>query len=301
MQKEEFSKSKVFFILNTENKPRLLIGRNALCDVRIGDDISVSRVHSSIKKIGDEYFIEDNESTFGTLIQVQYPIFLSAESFSSQPLVLQSGKTLMNINVQFSKKSTHSKCKQSCLSCLPCSKAKASKKTNRSLATFDKLNYFPVQFVDSNAHNKDVEPESKLSERVSFSQDKSKVIQKTIKGHTHNIVQAMDEEDPNQQQDEQYDEREVAGQGSGENSLAADLPAHLRHSLAGVQHGRHQSQSREMWLESMYNQPDLIPASIVRVPNEDSVEVPRVAHSTCARPTHARSRLQNSFGHLMHR
>lgn len=68
VQKEEFSKSKVFFILNTESKSRLLIGRNALCDVRIGDDISVSRVHSSIKKIGDEYFIEDNESTFGTLI-----------------------------------------------------------------------------------------------------------------------------------------------------------------------------------------------------------------------------------------
>ena len=70
IQKEEFTKSKVFFILNTENKTNLQIGRNASCDVRIGDDISVSRVHSCIKKIGDEYFIEDNDSTFGTLIQV---------------------------------------------------------------------------------------------------------------------------------------------------------------------------------------------------------------------------------------
>ena len=67
-QKEEFTKSKVFFILNTENKSQLFIGRNASCDVRIGDDISVSRVHSSIKKLGGEYFIEDNNSTFGTLV-----------------------------------------------------------------------------------------------------------------------------------------------------------------------------------------------------------------------------------------
>lgn len=67
-QKEEFTKSKVFFILNTENKVKLTIGRNASCDVRIGDDISVSRVHSNIKKIGSEYFIEDNDSTFGTLV-----------------------------------------------------------------------------------------------------------------------------------------------------------------------------------------------------------------------------------------
>lgn len=67
-QKEEFSKSKVFFILNTENKVNLQIGRNASCDVRIGDDISVSRIHSNIRKLANEYFIEDNDSTFGTLI-----------------------------------------------------------------------------------------------------------------------------------------------------------------------------------------------------------------------------------------
>jgi len=52
VQKEEYTKSKVFFILNTENKQTLQIGRNTTCDVRIGDDISVSRTHSLIKKIG---------------------------------------------------------------------------------------------------------------------------------------------------------------------------------------------------------------------------------------------------------
>ena len=69
-QREELTKQKVFFILNTENKSNLQIGRNATCDVRIGDDISVSRIHSNIRKIGEHYFIEDNDSTFGTLVQL---------------------------------------------------------------------------------------------------------------------------------------------------------------------------------------------------------------------------------------
>ena len=86
--REEFTKSKVFFILNTDNKSTLQIGRNTSCDVRIGDDISVSRTHSLIRKIGNEYFIEDNSSTFGTLIQVQYPIWITPDLFSKQPLVL---------------------------------------------------------------------------------------------------------------------------------------------------------------------------------------------------------------------
>lgn len=158
----------------------------------------------------------------------------------------------MNINVHFSKRSTPSKCKQSCLSCIPCNKAKTTKKPTRSLATFDKLNYFPVQFVESIVFNKESEQESKLNERVvSLSQDKSKVIQKIIKSNNHNIAQAIDEEDPNQQQEEQGEEQENGA--SEDNSLAADLPVHLRHSLAGIQHGRHQSQSREMYLESMIN------------------------------------------------
>ena len=101
--KEEFTKSKVFFILNTENKSMLQIGRNTSCDVRIGDDISVSRTHSIIKKIGNEYFIEDNNSTFGTLVQVQYPIFVSSQLFSKQSLILQSGKTQISVNCKRTK------------------------------------------------------------------------------------------------------------------------------------------------------------------------------------------------------
>lgn len=42
--------SKVFYIINTENKPQIRIGRGQESDVRITDDISVSRCHATIRK-----------------------------------------------------------------------------------------------------------------------------------------------------------------------------------------------------------------------------------------------------------
>lgn len=94
-------------MLNTENRSVLQLGRNTSCDVRIAEDISVSREHSLIKKIrvdstlstGEkgpriEYWIIDNDSTFGTLVQMQYPTFVSTESLQTgSQLLLQSGKT----------------------------------------------------------------------------------------------------------------------------------------------------------------------------------------------------------------
>ena len=144
--REEFTKSKVFFILNTDNKSTLQIGRNTSCDVRIGDDISVSRTHSLIRKIGNEYFIEDNSSTFGTLIQVQYPIWITPDLFSKQPLVLQSGKTQISVNcrVQLPVRPSEGLLNLGCLACCK----KVPKRSNKGLVTFDKRQYFPINFVE---------------------------------------------------------------------------------------------------------------------------------------------------------
>ena len=168
-QKEEFAKAKSFFILNTEHKSLLQMGRNASCDVRLGDDISVSRIHAQIRKVGDEYFIEDNRSTFGTLVQVQYPIFLSAELFQKQPLVLQSGKTLMTFFCRENKEET---CWQGCLpSCL--TKQKQPKKSLKGLATFDKMNYFPLAFVEPSLEN---QATNLNQEKAKRSQGKANVV-----------------------------------------------------------------------------------------------------------------------------
>lgn len=62
---------KVFYIINTENKQQIRVGRGQESDVRITDDISVSRCHALIKKTNKgDYMLEDFNSKFGTLVQV---------------------------------------------------------------------------------------------------------------------------------------------------------------------------------------------------------------------------------------
>ena len=59
----------MFYIINTENKPMIKIGRGQESDVRITDDISVSRCHATIKRNArGEYIVEDFNSKFGTLV-----------------------------------------------------------------------------------------------------------------------------------------------------------------------------------------------------------------------------------------
>jgi len=55
---------------NLKNEFR--IGRSVDTDMKIAD-ISVSRVHSYIRVVGDEIIVEDNGSKFGTLIKVNKP------------------------------------------------------------------------------------------------------------------------------------------------------------------------------------------------------------------------------------
>ena len=63
------SASKYFYIVHTENKDIIKIGRGQESDVRITDDISVSRCHAILRRnASNEYLLEDFESKFGTLV-----------------------------------------------------------------------------------------------------------------------------------------------------------------------------------------------------------------------------------------
>ena len=63
--------SKVFYIINTEDKAQMKVGRGQDSDVRITDDISVSRCHALIwKTTKGDYILEDFNSKFGTLVQL---------------------------------------------------------------------------------------------------------------------------------------------------------------------------------------------------------------------------------------
>lgn len=53
-------------------------------------DISVSRSHAILKKISEEFFLEDLNSKFGTLVQMKYPFELTED-----PVMLQVGWSTM--------------------------------------------------------------------------------------------------------------------------------------------------------------------------------------------------------------
>ncbi len=82
---------------SAEYKPLIRIGRGTQdIDLRV-TDISVSRVHAFIKRDTDGYFyLEDNESKFGTLIQVQRPIHLSDKTV----YYFQAGRTIFKACVE---------------------------------------------------------------------------------------------------------------------------------------------------------------------------------------------------------
>lgn len=101
---------KVFHIVDTKHlvpggdptKLRIKIGRGQDSDVRVVDDISVSREHAFIHRdINGHYYLTDNKSKFGTLLQLQYPVYLSAKRFiNNTPLCVQAGKTLLHLRVR---------------------------------------------------------------------------------------------------------------------------------------------------------------------------------------------------------
>ena len=83
--------SKVVHVLNLLYQDDISLGRGHDVDVRV-TDISVSRLHGHLKKTESGYFyIQDNDSKFGTLALVRQPSLIN----SSCNNVYQVGKTLI--------------------------------------------------------------------------------------------------------------------------------------------------------------------------------------------------------------
>ena len=70
-------------------------GRNNDSDFKI-NDISVSRFHSILRIFDKNFYLEDNKSKFGTLIQIDNEFNLLPE----KQLGLQIGKYLVTFNVK---------------------------------------------------------------------------------------------------------------------------------------------------------------------------------------------------------
>jgi predicted component of type VI protein secretion system len=83
-------------IIKMENKTNIRLGRGHDSDIRI-TDISVSRCHALIKLDKGKFYLEDNNSKFGTLVNIRksFPITGMYNNVS-----LQVGRTLITVNVK---------------------------------------------------------------------------------------------------------------------------------------------------------------------------------------------------------
>lgn len=85
----------IYLLLPNSANCQFKMGRANDQDVRI-NDISVSRQHATINFQNDKFFIKDNLSKFGTLIQIQNQLEIKPK----QTRILQVGRTIMNVSLK---------------------------------------------------------------------------------------------------------------------------------------------------------------------------------------------------------
>lgn len=91
----EKSTNKGVMALKLEAGTSIKMGRGHESDIRI-TDISVSRVHCSLKDEGGSFYLSDETSKFGTLVKVQDALTLTQDC----ELTLQAGRSILRIEVR---------------------------------------------------------------------------------------------------------------------------------------------------------------------------------------------------------
>lgn len=78
MNKKSKGEGKIFKFITFKNKPVINVGRKKDVDVRISEDISVSRIHAILKYKDKtkEFLLEDNKSKFGTMVLAKNGILI---------------------------------------------------------------------------------------------------------------------------------------------------------------------------------------------------------------------------------
>ena len=89
-------KTRYIHIISFDEDNQISIGRSEECDFSIRE-LSISRIHCLMYKEGNNLFIKDNNSKFGTLILNQNP---NIRLIFGLPLKIQIGKTYLNIKIE---------------------------------------------------------------------------------------------------------------------------------------------------------------------------------------------------------
>lgn len=93
--RSELRESRGAYIISIENGDYVILGRGQSCEIKL-NDISISRKHSKIKLVDNQFYIEDLESKFGTLVSLNNNTKLN----KNQNLSLQINRTLLHLFVK---------------------------------------------------------------------------------------------------------------------------------------------------------------------------------------------------------
>mmetsp|Transcript_11329 Transcript_11329/g.22275 ORF Transcript_11329/g.22275 Transcript_11329/m.22275 type:complete len:343 (+) Transcript_11329:29-1057(+) len=85
------SQTRGVHLISMKPNSRVCLGRGHESDVRVSD-ISVSRLHAQLNYDGAQFYLKDNSSKFGSLLQVTGPLHIGI----SQKAVLQMGRTVIS-------------------------------------------------------------------------------------------------------------------------------------------------------------------------------------------------------------
>ena len=92
---KEIPKERSIFIVHFKNGNPIKIGRASDADIRLSD-ISVSRAHALITQYNGDYYLNDTNSKFGTLISAGSKFCI----LNNKPFYIQKGKILFNFLMQ---------------------------------------------------------------------------------------------------------------------------------------------------------------------------------------------------------
>ena len=86
---------KSLHVVSMNNKSELKMGRGHESEIRISD-ISASRCHASVRLSGGKFYLDDENSKFGTLVQVKRPLSLEL----LEEMTVQVGRTVMALTLK---------------------------------------------------------------------------------------------------------------------------------------------------------------------------------------------------------
>lgn len=117
---------RIVHVINMASRQFIRVGRGHDADIRV-TDISVSRFHARINKClkTGEFYVEDNKSKFGTLVQIRKPYQLQKNVTN----YIQMGRTSLRVNLRNAGAAAKPKDSDGglCATCLPCCKKTGKK------------------------------------------------------------------------------------------------------------------------------------------------------------------------------